>query len=155
MAQLKERFGDDRQKMSQATMEMYRKEKVNPAGGCLPLILQMPIFLALYWVFLESVELRHAPFVFWIQDLSAMDPFFVLPVLMGVSMYVMQKMQPMTIQDPMQQKIMQYMPVVFSIFMAWFPSGLVLYWLVSNLISIAQMKVIFAGIAKKKAEKAA
>lgn len=150
MAQLKERFGDDRQKMSQATMEMYRKEKVNPAGGCLPLILQMPIFLALYWVFLESVELRHAPFVFWIQDLSAMDPFFVLPVLMGVSMYVMQKMQPMTIQDPMQQKIMQYMPVVFSIFMAWFPSGLVLYWLVSNLISIAQMKVIFAGIAKKK-----
>jgi YidC/Oxa1 family membrane protein insertase len=150
MAQLKERFGDDRQKMSQATMEMYRKEKVNPAGGCLPLLLQMPIFLALYWVFLESVELRHAPFVFWIQDLSAMDPFFVLPVLMGVSMYVMQKMQPMTIQDPMQQKIMQYMPVVFSIFMAWFPSGLVLYWLVSNLISIAQMKVIFAGIAKKK-----
>ena len=155
MAQLKERFGDDRQKMSQATMEMYRKEKVNPAGGCLPLILQMPIFLALYWVFLESVELRHAPFVFWIQDLSAMDPFFVLPVLMGISMYVMQKMQPMTVQDPMQQKIMQYMPVVFSIFMAWFPSGLVLYWLVSNLISIAQMKIIFAGIAKKKAEKTA
>ena len=155
MAQLKERFGDDRQKMSQATMEMYRKEKVNPAGGCLPLLLQMPIFLALYWVFLESVELRHAPFFFWIQDLSAMDPYFVLPVLMGASMYVMQKMQPMTIQDPMQQKIMQYMPVVFSIFMAWFPSGLVLYWLVSNLISIAQMKIIFAGIAKKKAEKAA
>ena len=155
MAQLKERFGDDRQKMSQATMEMYRKEKVNPAGGCLPLLLQMPIFLALYWVFLESVELRHAPFFFWIQDLSAMDPYFVLPVLMGASMYVMQKMQPMTIQDPMQQKIMQYMPVVFSIFMAWFPSGLVLYWLVSNLISIAQMKIIFAGIAKKKAEQTA
>ncbi len=150
MAQLKERFGDDRQKMSQATMEMYRKEKVNPAGGCLPLLLQMPIFLALYWVFLESVELRHAPFLFWIQDLSAMDPYFVLPVLMGASMFVMQKMQPMTIQDPMQQKIMQYMPVVFSIFMAWFPSGLVLYWLVSNLISIAQMKVIFSGIEKKK-----
>ena len=152
MAQLKERFGDDRQKMSQATMEMYRKEKVNPAGGCLPLILQMPIFLALYWVFLESVELRHAPFVFWIQDLSSMDPYFVLPVLMGISMFVMQKMQPMTVQDPMQQKIMQYMPVVFSIFMAWFPSGLVLYWLVSNLISIAQMKIIFSGIEKKKQE---
>ena len=150
MAQLKERFGDDRQKMSQATMEMYRKEKVNPAGGCLPLLLQMPIFLALYWVFLESVELRHAPFIFWIQDLSAMDPFYVLPILMGVSMYVMQKMQPMTIQDPMQQKIMQYMPVVFSIFMAWFPSGLVLYWFVSNLISIVQMKIIFSGIEKKK-----
>lgn len=154
MAQLKERFGDDRQKMSQATMEMYRKEKVNPAGGCLPLILQMPIFLALYWVFLESVELRHTPFVFWIQDLSAMDPYYVLPVLMGISMYVMQKMQPMTIQDPMQQKIMQYMPVVFSIFMAWFPSGLVLYWFVSNMISIAQMKVIFSGIEKKKQAKA-
>ena len=155
MAQLKERFGDDRQKMSQATMEMYRKEKVNPAGGCLPLLLQMPIFLALYWVFLESVELRHAPFIFWIQDLSAMDPFFVLPILMGASMYVMQKMQPMTIQDPMQQKIMQYMPVVFSIFMAWFPSGLVLYWFISNVVSIVQMKVIFAGIAKQKEAKAA
>jgi YidC/Oxa1 family membrane protein insertase len=155
MAQLKERFGDDRQKMSQATMEMYRKEKVNPAGGCLPLLLQMPIFLALYWVFLESVELRHAPFIFWIQDLSAMDPFFVLPVLMGASMYVMQKMQPMTIQDPMQQKIMQYMPVVFSIFMAWFPSGLVLYWFISNVVSIVQMKVIFAGIAKQKEAKTA
>jgi YidC/Oxa1 family membrane protein insertase len=150
MAKLKERFGDDKQKMSQATMEMYRKEKVNPAGGCLPLLLQMPIFLALYWVFLESVELRHAPFVFWIQDLSAMDPYFVLPILMGISMYVMQKLQPMTIQDPMQQKIMQYMPVVFSVFMAWFPSGLVLYWFISNVISIAQMKVIFNGIENKK-----
>ncbi len=150
IAKLKERFGDDRQKMSQATMEMYRKEKVNPAGGCLPLLVQMPIFLALYWVFLESVELRHAPFIFWIKDLSAMDPYYVLPVLMGISMYVMQKLQPMTIQDPMQQKIMQYMPVVFSIFMAWFPSGLVLYWFISNLISITQMKIIFSGIEKKK-----
>tara|TARA_B110000090_G_C13238318_1_gene391480 strand:- start:80 stop:868 length:789 start_codon:yes stop_codon:yes gene_type:complete len=150
MTALKERFGDDRQKMSQGMMELYKKEKVNPAGGCLPLIVQMPIFLALYWVFLESVELRHAPFIFWIQDLSAMDPYFVLPVMMGISMFVMQKMQPMTIQDPMQQKIMQYMPVVFSIFMAWFPSGLVLYWLVSNLISITQMKIIFSGIEKAK-----
>jgi len=150
MAQLKERFGDDRQKMSQATMEMYRKEKVNPAGGCLPMLIQMPIFLALYWVFLESVELRHAPFFFWIQDLSTMDPYFILPVFMGISMFVMQKMQPMTIQDPMQQKIMQYMPVVFSVFMAWFPSGLVLYWFVSNMISIAQMKIIFSGIEKAK-----
>jgi len=154
MAQLKERFGDDRQKMSQATMEMYRKEKVNPAGGCLPMIIQMPIFLALYWVFLESVELRHAPFFFWIQDLSTMDPYFILPVFMGISMFVMQKMQPMTIQDPMQQKIMQYMPVVFSVFMAWFPSGLVLYWFVSNMISIAQMKIIFSGIEKAKLAKA-
>jgi YidC/Oxa1 family membrane protein insertase len=154
MAQLKERFGDDRQKMSQATMEMYKKEKVNPAGGCLPMLVQMPIFLALYWVFLESVELRHAPFFFWIEDLSTMDPYFILPIFMGVSMFVMQKMQPMTIQDPMQQKIMQYMPVAFSVFMAWFPSGLVLYWFISNLISIAQMKVIFSGIEKAKLAKA-
>ena len=154
MAQLKERFGDDRQKMSQATMEMYKKEKVNPAGGCLPMIIQMPIFLALYWVFLESVELRHAPFFFWIEDLSTMDPYFILPIFMGVSMFVMQKMQPMTIQDPMQQKIMQYMPVAFSVFMAWFPSGLVLYWFVSNMISIAQMKIIFSGIEKAKLAKA-
>lgn len=151
MAQLKERFGDDRQKMSQGMMELYRKEKVNPAGGCLPLIIQMPIFLALYWVFLESVELRHAPFALWIQDLSAQDPFYILPVLMGVSMFIMQKMQPMTVQDPMQQKVMQYMPVMFTVFFFWFPSGLVLYWLVSNIISIVQMKIIFSGLAKKKA----
>jgi YidC/Oxa1 family membrane protein insertase len=150
MAQLKERLGDDKQKMSQAMMELYRKEKVNPAGGCLPLLIQMPIFLALYWVFLESVELRHAPFMLWIQDLSAQDPFYILPVLMGVSMFIMQKMQPMTVQDPMQQKIMQYMPVMFTVFFFWFPSGLVLYWLVSNLISIAQMKIIFSGIEKAK-----
>jgi len=150
MAKLKERFGDDRQKMSQATMEMYRKEKVNPAGGCLPLLIQMPIFLALYWVFLESVELRHAPFGLWIQDLSSQDPYYILPVLMGISMFVMQKLQPMTVQDPMQQKIMQYMPVMFTVFFFWFPSGLVLYWFISNLISIAQMKIIFSGIEKKK-----
>lgn len=148
MAQLKERFGDDRQKMGQATMELYRKEKVNPAGGCLPLLIQMPIFLALYWVFLESVELRHAPFMLWIQDLSAKDPFYVLPILMGISMFVMQKLQPMTIQDPMQQKVMQYMPVAFTVFFFWFPSGLVLYWLISNVISIVQMKIIFAGLDK-------
>jgi YidC/Oxa1 family membrane protein insertase len=149
---LKERFGDDRQKMSKAMMDLYKKEKVNPAGGCLPLLLQMPIFLALYWVFLESVELRHAPFMLWIQDLSSKDPFYILPILMGISMYVMQKMQPMTIQDPMQQKMMQYMPVFFTIFFFWFPSGLVLYWLVSNIISIVQMKIIFAGIEKQKAK---
>ena len=152
MTQLKERFGDDKQKMSQAMMELYRKEKVNPAGGCLPLIIQMPIFLALYWVFLESVELRHAPFMLWIQDLSAQDPFYILPILMGVSMFIMQKMQPMTVQDPMQQKIMQYMPVMFTVFFFWFPSGLVLYWLVSNIISIVQMKIIFSGIEKAKAK---
>lgn len=150
MQQLKERFGDDRQKMGQATMELYRKEKVNPAGGCLPMLIQMPIFLALYWVFLESVELRHASFGLWLTDLSSKDPYYILPILMGISMFVMQKMQPMTTQDPMQQKIMQYMPVMFTVFFFWFPSGLVLYWLVSNIVSIIQMKIIFNGMEKAK-----
>lgn len=150
MQQLKERFGDDRQKMGQATMELYRKEKVNPAGGCLPMLIQMPIFLALYWVFLESVELRHAGFGLWLTDLSSKDPYYILPILMGISMFVMQKMQPMTATDPMQQKIMQYMPVMFTVFFFWFPSGLVLYWLVSNVISIVQMKIIFRGMEKAK-----
>ncbi|MCF6441977.1 membrane protein insertase YidC [Pseudoalteromonas luteoviolacea] len=149
MQQLKERYGDDRQKFGQATMEMYRKEKVNPMGGCFPLLLQMPIFLALFYVFLESTELRHAEFGLWLTDLSAMDPYYVLPILFGASMFLTQKLQPMTITDPMQQKMMTYMPVAFSIFFIWFPSGLVLYWLVSNIISIAQMLIIYRGMEKK------
>jgi len=149
MEQLKARYGDDRQKMGQATMELYRKEKVNPMGGCLPVLLQMPIFLALYWVFLESVELRHAPFGLWISDLSAKDPFYILPLLFGASMFLMQKLTPTPTMDPMQQKMMLWMPVIFSVFFLWFPSGLVLYWLVSNLISIAQMLIIYRAIEKK------
>ena len=149
MQALKERYGDDRQKFGQAMMEMYRKEKVNPMGGCFPLLLQMPIFLALFYVFLESTELRHAEFMLWLTDLSSMDPYYVLPVLFGASMFLTQKLQPMTVTDPMQQKMMTYMPVVFSIFFIWFPSGLVLYWLVSNLISIAQMLIIYRGMEKK------
>ena len=149
MQQLKDRYGDDRQKMSQAMMEMYRKEKVNPMGGCLPLLLQMPIFLALYWVLMESVELRHADFALWITDLSVKDPFFVLPILTGASMYLLQKMQPTTITDPMQQKIMQFMPVMMSIFFLWFPAGLVLYWLVSNIITLIQAKMIYASMEKR------
>ena len=149
MQQLKERFGDDRQKMSQGMMELYKKEKVNPMGGCFPLLLQMPIFLALYWVLLESVELRHAEFFLWITDLSVKDPYFVLPVLTGASMYLLQKLQPMTIQDPMQQKIMQWMPVFMSIFFLWFPAGLVLYWLVSNVITLIQAKLIYASMEKR------
>ncbi|GAC12681.1 membrane protein insertase YidC [Aliiglaciecola lipolytica] len=149
MAQLKERHGDDRQKMSQAMMEMYKKEKVNPMGGCFPLLLQMPIFLALYWVLLESVELRHADFIFWITDLSVKDPYFVLPVLTGLSMYLLQKLQPMTIQDPMQQKIMQWMPVAMSLFFFIFPAGLVLYWLISNVITLIQAKIIYASMEKR------
>lgn len=149
MQQLKDRYGDDRQKMSQAMMEMYKKEKVNPMGGCFPLLLQMPIFLALYWVLLESVELRHAEFVLWITDLSVPDPFFVLPILTGASMFLLQKLQPMTIQDPLQQKLLQYMPVAMSIFFFFFPAGLVLYWLISNLVTLVQAKIIYASMEKR------
>ncbi|MBZ9613275.1 membrane protein insertase YidC [Rheinheimera maricola] len=147
--ELQARYKDDRQKMGPAMMELYRKEKVNPMGGCLPMIIQMPIFLALYWVFVESVELRHAPFMLWINDLSAQDPYYVLPVLFGLSMFLMQKLTPMQVTDPMQQKIMMWMPVAFSVFFLWFPSGLVLYWFVSNLISLAQMLYIYRGMEKK------
>lgn len=149
MAQLKERFGDDRQKMSQAMMEMYKKEKVNPMGGCFPLLLQMPIFLALYWVLLESVELRHADFIFWITDLSVADPYYVLPILTGASMFLLQRLQPMTITDPLQQKIMTYMPVAMSIFFFFFPAGLVLYWLISNVITLVQAKIIYASMERR------
>ncbi len=147
--ELQARYKDDRQKMGPAMMELYRKEKVNPMGGCLPMLIQMPIFLALYWVFVESVELRHAPFMLWITDLSAKDPLYVLPVLFGISMFLMQKLTPMQVTDPLQQKLMMWMPVAFSIFFFWFPSGLVLYWLVSNLISLAQMLYIYKGMEKK------
>ncbi|WP_445775911.1 membrane protein insertase YidC [Shewanella sp.] len=150
LAEMKERFGDDRQKMGQAMMELYKKEKVNPMGGCLPILLQMPIFIALYWVLLESYELRHAPFMLWIDDLSVQDPYYVLPLLMGVSMWLMQKMQPMApTMDPMQVKMMQWMPVIFTVFFLWFPAGLVLYWLVGNLVAITQQKIIYAGLEKK------
>lgn len=149
MDEIQARYKDDRQKLGPAMMELYRKEKVNPMGGCLPMLIQMPIFLALYWVFVESVELRQAPFALWIQDLSVQDPYYVLPVLYGISMFVMQKLTPMTVTDPMQQKIMMWMPVMFSVFFLWFPSGLVLYWVVSNLISLAQMLYIYRGMEKK------
>ena len=149
MQQLKDRYGDDRQKMSQAMMELYKKKKVNPMGGCFPLLLQMPIFLALYWVLLESVELRHADFILWITDLSVMDPYFVLPVLTGASMWMLQKLQPTTMTDPMQQKIMQWMPVAMSVFFIWFPAGLVLYWLISNVITLVQAKMIYASMEKR------
>lgn len=156
LTQLRERFGDDRQRMGQAMMELYKKEKVNPMEGCLPLLIQMPIFLALYWMFMESVELRHSPFIFWIQDLSAYDPYFVLPVLYGVSMFMMQKLQPTPATDPMQQKIMMWLPVVFSVLFVVFPAGLVLYWVINNIISVLQMLWIYkqmekSGIVKKDA----
>ncbi len=138
---LQERYVDDKQKLGQATWDLYRKEKVNPAKGCLPILIQMPVFLALYWVLIESVELRQAPFMFWIQDLSVRDPIFVLPLLMGISMYVQFKLNPAP-PDPMQAKIFAMMPIMMSIFMAFFPAGLVLYWLVNNILSIIQQYVI-------------
>ncbi|WP_120513848.1 membrane protein insertase YidC [Photobacterium salinisoli] len=146
---MRERFGDDRQRMSQEMMEMYKKEKVNPLGGCLPLLLQMPIFIALYWALMESVELRHAPFFGWIHDLSAQDPYYVLPILMGVTMFLIQKMSPTTVTDPMQQKIMTFMPVLFTGFFLFFPAGLVLYWLVSNIVTLIQQYIIFKQLEKK------
>lgn len=149
MQEMRERFGDDRQKMSQEMMKLYKEEKVNPLGGCLPILLQMPIFIALYWTFMEAVELRQAPFFGWIQDLSAQDPYYILPVLMGASMFLLQKLSPTPTVDPVQQKVMNFMPLVFMCFFLWFPSGLVLYWLVSNVITIIQQQLIYRGLEKK------
>ncbi|NKC15717.1 MAG: membrane protein insertase YidC [Gammaproteobacteria bacterium] len=138
---LRDRHGDDRQKLNQAMMELYKAEKINPLGGCWPILVQIPVFISLYWVLLESVELRHAPFMFWLDDLSSHDPYFVLPVLMGVSMIIQQRLNP-TPPDPMQAKIMMALPFIFTFFFLWFPSGLVLYWLVNNILSIGQQWVI-------------
>ncbi|MDN3679353.1 membrane protein insertase YidC [Vibrio tapetis subsp. quintayensis] len=146
---MRERIGDDRQRMSQEMMELYKKEKVNPLGGCLPILLQMPIFISLYWALMESVELRHSPFFLWINDLSAQDPYYILPLLMGASMFMIQKMSPTTVTDPMQQKIMTFMPVMFTFFFLWFPSGLVLYWLVSNIVTLIQQTLIYRALEKK------
>ncbi|WP_058910707.1 membrane protein insertase YidC [Entomohabitans teleogrylli] len=146
---MRERLGDDKQRISQEMMALYKAEKVNPLGGCFPLLIQMPIFLALYYMLMGSVELRHAPFALWIHDLSAQDPYYILPILMGVTMYFIQKMSPTTVTDPMQQKIMTYMPVIFTVFFLWFPSGLVLYYIVSNLVTIIQQQLIYRGLEKR------
>jgi YidC/Oxa1 family membrane protein insertase len=138
---LKDRYGDDKQRMQQAMMELYKKEKVNPLGGCLPMLIQIPFFIALYWVLMESVELRQAPWILWIEDLSIKDPYFILPLIMGASMFIQQKLNPAP-PDPMQAKIMQALPIIFTVFFAFFPAGLVLYWVVNNVLSIAQQYVI-------------
>jgi YidC/Oxa1 family membrane protein insertase len=138
MQQLKERYGDDRQKLQMATMELYKKEKVNPAGGCLPLLIQMPIFLALYWMLSESVELRHAPWIGWITNLTARDPYFILPVLNVLIMWTTQRLTPMVGMDPTQAKMMQLMPVVIGITMVFFPAGLVLYWVTNGALGLLQ-----------------
>ncbi|MCP9340540.1 membrane protein insertase YidC [Stutzerimonas xanthomarina] len=150
MQALKEQFGDDRQKMSQAMMELYKKEKINPLGGCLPIVVQMPVFLALYWVLLESVEMRQAPWMFWITDLSIKDPFFILPIIMGVTMFIQQQLNP-TPPDPMQAKVMKLLPIIFTFFFLWFPAGLVLYWVVNNCLSIAQQWYITRKITGQAA----
>ncbi len=145
--QLKERYGDDRQKMGQAQMELFRKEKINPLGGCLPILVQMPVFIALYWVLLESVELRQAPWILWIQDMSTADPYFVLPLLMGISMFIQQRLNPAPV-DPIQAKVMMMLPFVFTIFFAFFPAGLVIYWVVNNTLSIIQQWYITRIVIK-------
>lgn len=137
MMKIKEQFSSDRNRMNQEMMELYRKEKINPLGGCLPILVQIPVFIALYWVLLGSVEMRHAPWILWIDDLSAKDPYFVLPIIMGVSMVIQTKLNP-TPPDPIQAKVMMAMPIVFTFMFLWFPSGLVLYWTINNILSIAQ-----------------
>ena len=135
-------------KICKAEIDLYKKEKINPMGGCLPILVQMPVFIALYWVLMESVELRQAPFALWIKDLAVMDPYFVLPLMMGASMFFMQKLNPPP-PDPMQAKLMQWLPVVFTFFFLWFPAGLVLYWVVNNLLSMAQQYYITRQIERE------
>jgi len=145
---MKEQYKGEPQKLNQAMMEMYRKEKINPLGGCLPVVIQIPVFISLYWVLLSSVEMRGAPWILWIHDLSVPDPFYILPVIMAVSMFVQTKLNP-TPPDPIQAKVMMYMPIVFSIMFFFFPAGLVLYWVVNNLLSIAQQWQINQMFGKK------
>jgi YidC/Oxa1 family membrane protein insertase len=154
LAQLKERYGDDKQRFVQAQMELWQKEGVNPFSGCLPVLLQMPVFLGIYWVLSESVELRQAPWILWYKDLSMGDSFFVLPLLLGGAYYLQQHMTPMMTTDPMQEKVMKFMPVIFTVFFLWFPAGLVLYYLANALLSIAQQSY-FNYSAEKNAAPAA
>ncbi|MDF1780828.1 MAG: membrane protein insertase YidC [Alcanivoracaceae bacterium] len=141
MQRIKEQFKSDRQKQQQETMKLFQREKINPLGGCLPMLVQMPVFIALYYVLLESVELRQVPFFGWIQDLSVMDPYFILPILMGASMFLQSRLNP-TPADPTQAQVMKWMPMMFAVFMLWFPAGLVLYWLTNNILSISQQWII-------------
>ena len=154
MQQLKESYADDKMKLQKATMDLYKKEKINPFGGCLPMLVQMPVFISLYWVLLESVELRHAPFIFWLNDLSVRDPFFVLPLLMGATMFLQTSLSPAP-ADPMQAKVMKLMPVMMTVIFLWFPAGLVLYWLTNAALGILQQWYITRKIdAAYEAKKA-
>ncbi|OGZ61328.1 MAG: membrane protein insertase YidC [Candidatus Spechtbacteria bacterium RIFCSPLOWO2_02_FULL_38_8] len=151
---LRDRFGDDKQAMSKAMMELYRKEKVNPIGGCLPMLIQIPVFIALYYVLIESVELRQASWIFWIHDLSMKDPYFVLPVLMGLSMLLQQKLSPPP-PDPAQAKMMMFLPIIFTVFFATFPAGLVLYWFTNNCVSVLHQWYAMKAHEKRKITRAA
>lgn len=151
---LKQRYGDDKQKMTQATMDLYRQEKVNPMSGCLPILIQIPVFIGLYWVLVESVQLRQAPFILWIHDLSKHDPYYILPVMMGISMFIQQRLNPPP-PDPMQAKVMMLMPVVFTVMFANFPSGLVLYWFVNNTLSFLQQWYVMKSLDKETSLKKA
>lgn len=153
MQRLKEQYSDDRQKLSQEMMNLYKKEKINPLGGCLPILVQMPVFISLYWVLFESVQLRHAPFMLWINDLSVMDPYFILPILMGGSMFLQMQLNP-TPPDPVQAKVMKLLPIMFTFFFLWFPAGLVLYWLSNNVLSMAQQFFIYRQIEKEQGKSA-
>jgi YidC/Oxa1 family membrane protein insertase len=149
---LREQFKGDPQKLNRAMMDLYKQEKINPLGGCLPVVVQIPVFIALYWVLLSSVEMRNAPWILWIKDLSVPDPYYILPVIMAVSMFVQTKLNP-TPPDPLQAKIMMWMPIVFSVMFFFFPAGLVLYWVVNNILSIAQQWQINQMSAKRSANK--
>ncbi len=151
IAALRERYGDDRQRMSQAMMELYKTEKINPLGGCLPMLVQIPVFIALYWVLLESVELRQAEFIFWIKDLSTKDPYYILPLLMGTTMFIQQKLNPPP-PDPIQAKVLMALPFIFTLFFAFFPSGLVLYWVSNSTLSILQQWYITRRIERAAAK---
>ncbi|MBN2654397.1 MAG: membrane protein insertase YidC, partial [Nitrospirae bacterium] len=150
MAEIREKHKKDPQRMQKELMELYKKHKVNPMGGCLPMLVQVPVFFALFKVLGVSIELRHAPFMLWVQDLSTKDPYYVLPILMGVTMFLQQKMTPSTM-DPKQQKIMLFMPIIFTFLFFTFPSGLVLYWLVSNILSIIQQYFVNKKLEAQKA----
>jgi len=152
MKRLQERYSNDREKLSKEMMALYQKEGANPLGSCLPMLLPMPVFLALYWVLLESVELRQAPFIFWINDLAAMDPYFILPLLMGASTYLMQALNPQ-VGDPMQVRVMKLMPIMFTVLFLFFPAGLVLYWLINNLLSLAQQTYVYRKVEQEQAAK--
>jgi YidC/Oxa1 family membrane protein insertase len=155
LQRLKEQYGDDKARMQQAMMEIYKTEKINPLGGCLPILVQIPVFIALYWVLLSAVELRQAPWILWIHDLSAPDPYYVLPVIYAITAYLQVKLSPTPITDPVQARVMQIMPIAFSVLFIFFPSGLVLYWLVNNILQIAQQWHMNRLLEREAAAKAA